>query len=858
MVAPLELSWSLYTTAPPEVAWAVLSDTDRFNRLAGTGFHFHVDHVDGRVIRRGEISKFGLRIRWAQQPFAYERPRWFVSERAFESGPATLQRARCELEPEGSGTRIRYTLQLFPRSALWWAALRFEASVNLKPALDAVLRACVSAADSRTLLPDPPPPLTPAAEAALEAGLAGVEPPLRSWLGAQIRSAPLRDQARLRPLAAARAAQIPEDQAIAGFLQATRSGALELRWELLCPSCRGAQTTLSALDLAEGAVHCDSCGIDFDQSLPDSLEVVFRAHPKVRDEEVPVDCLTSPVHTPHVFAQALLQPGEETSLALDLPPGGYRVTTDPARRAATLQVGEGPGSATLRIASNELAPGVLRLGAGPSRLLVENRSEQAVWLRVESRWRPPEALTVGALMALPEARQLLPEEALVPGIDIGTFQATALSVELLSGERAHAEQIEAAMRQAGARLVHRAEARRESDTWTGSPAVRLDATVIGVFDEPGAALALGRQLDGDRLLAVGLASGPVVTLSRGAATWPVGPTVDRSLQAMRAVGGARVGLWLRSMDDPATLEALRAGRDRIGRSADSEVAVLRVQHATAPVPFLARRAGSLARVLDGRFRIDGPLASGGMGRVHLATDLRTGEEVVVKQLRSELAEDAWQVQQFFGEARITARLNHPHVVRVLDWGTDPEGNAWIAMERLHGEELAQLLRDGPLSAAKASEIADEALDGLGAAHAVGVVHRDVKPANLFVCRDGHVKVIDFGIAAHIDAEDPYRERGLIIGTPQYLAPEQVELEPLDGRADLYAMGVVLYECLTGALPFEGETAQATAQMRLVSPPPPLPDSVPGPLAGVVARALEVERDARWPTAEAMRGALTRR
>lgn len=248
-----------------------------------------------------------------------------------------------------------------------------------------------------------------------------------------------------------------------------------------------------------------------------------------------------------------------------------------------------------------------------------------------------------------------------------------------------------------------------------------------------------------------------------------------------------------------------------------------------------------------------------MGTVWRGEDPLLARSVAVKTLDPHLAEDDDLRARFRREAVAAAAVAHPNIVATYDTGED-DGVAYIVMELVEGATLRQAIDlHGALPPARAADIAAQVADALAAAHARGLVHRDVKPSNVLVQLDGRVKVTDFGIAKAADqaAEDITRT-GSVMGTARYLAPEQLEGRPVDERADVYSLGLVLFEMLTGHAPFGADTEIATAVARLTSQPPRVgdlqPHVAPG-LAHVVDRALEREPDDRWPNATAMRDAL---
>ncbi|MFZ4518447.1 MAG: serine/threonine-protein kinase [Microthrixaceae bacterium] len=262
-------------------------------------------------------------------------------------------------------------------------------------------------------------------------------------------------------------------------------------------------------------------------------------------------------------------------------------------------------------------------------------------------------------------------------------------------------------------------------------------------------------------------------------------------------------------------------------------------------------------VLCGRYRLDRQIGMGGMAQVWEGTDTVLGRRVAVKVLHPHLAQDQAYVHRFRQEAVAAARLNAPGIVGVFDTCSD-DGVEAIVMELLDARTLRDLLDEhGVLDADTTRRIGLRLLDALEAAHAAGLVHRDVKPSNILLCTDGRVKIADFGIAKADDHPDMTRDES-VVGTASYLAPEQLTSADVDGRADLYALGLVLYECLTGRLPFSGDTSAAVAVARLHTDPVPprrVRADVPPALEAAVMGALARDPAARYPSAAAFRAAL---
>ncbi len=280
----------------------------------------------------------------------------------------------------------------------------------------------------------------------------------------------------------------------------------------------------------------------------------------------------------------------------------------------------------------------------------------------------------------------------------------------------------------------------------------------------------------------------------------------------------------------------------------------------APLPPSASGPASddlTGRLLAGRYRLNRPIASGGMAQVWEATDQVLARRVAVKILHPHLARDDSFVKRFRAEAIAAARLAHPSIVSVYDTVADGGVDA-IVMELVVGTTMrADLDQHGPLQLAAVLAIGTQVADALGAAHASGLVHRDVKPANILLSADGRVLVADFGIAKATEGADLTSD-GSMVGTAKYLAPEQVEGTAVDGRTDLYALGVVLYEALTGTPPFVADTDVGTALARLhrdATPPRQLRPQIPPAVAAVVTKAMSRRPVDRYPDARAMRAAL---
>jgi len=257
----------------------------------------------------------------------------------------------------------------------------------------------------------------------------------------------------------------------------------------------------------------------------------------------------------------------------------------------------------------------------------------------------------------------------------------------------------------------------------------------------------------------------------------------------------------------------------------------------------------VGRLLDDRYALDRLIARGGMAAVYLATDTRLDRTVAVKVMHRGLAEDPEFVARFSREARASARLSTPDVVAVHDQGTDrATGRAYLVMEHVQGRTLRDLLLErGALSPARAVQVLEPVLRALAAAHAAGLVHRDVKPENVLLADDGRIKVADFGLARAVEASELTATTGVLLGTVAYLAPEQVETGRADARTDVYAAGIVLWELLTGTPPYDGESPLSVAFQHVygdVPAPSTVVRGIPESLDSLVVRATRRDPAAR--------------
>lgn len=263
------------------------------------------------------------------------------------------------------------------------------------------------------------------------------------------------------------------------------------------------------------------------------------------------------------------------------------------------------------------------------------------------------------------------------------------------------------------------------------------------------------------------------------------------------------------------------------------------------------------RLLGGRYRIESEIGRGGMATVYRALDLSLEREVAVKVLHPKLATDSEIVARFRAEAQAAARLSHPSIVQIFDTGAE-DGLYFIVMEYLPEPDLKTIIRNyAPLPADKVTEVAVQACEALGYAHQHGIIHRDVKPHNILFTADGRAKLVDFGIAAAVGMRT---QEGVLVGSAHYISPEEVRGNAPTPQSDLYSLGVVMYECLTGRTPYQGETAEAVIARRLAGPPPAprsLNPHIPPAAEHVVMKAMARDLNQRYQSAGEMLADLRR-
>ncbi len=263
----------------------------------------------------------------------------------------------------------------------------------------------------------------------------------------------------------------------------------------------------------------------------------------------------------------------------------------------------------------------------------------------------------------------------------------------------------------------------------------------------------------------------------------------------------------------------------------------------------------VGRVIDGRYEIQERVGEGGMGVVYKCRQISIDRIIAIKMLNPQMASDPQWVQRFYNEAKACSRLQHPNTIRMFDFGQTTDGRLFMTMEFLDGMSLRDALQKGPLAPQRVVKVLIQCCASLAEAHSIGIIHRDIKPDNVFLLNmagsPDFVKLLDFSVAKLLEGDRMKTQAGVVFGTPQYMSPEQGRGLPLDARSDLYALGILGYEMLTGNVPFNDDNPMTVIQMHLHGAIPPMPDSIPYSVQQIVRRALEKDANRRYQSAGEM-------
>lgn len=591
-------TWIWKFDAPPEKVWPALADTARFNEAAALPKYRVETHVqpDGSVVYTGAMKLGPFQLAWRDLPTEWVTNRSFRHARRFTSGPFKTLTATLSLSPDAGGARGEYVLDVEPANLLGTLALQagFFRSVGRTFSRLAQDAAAYAAGRREAPFAMPHPRLaTDAAPrlAAMSEELArqGVAPALVKRLADFIAESGEVDLARIRPLQLAREWRVPERDVIELCLRAVRVGLLALRWDLLCPNCRGAPAGAGSLDELPRGAHCPSCNIDYDRDFSRNVELNFRPAPVIRPIADGQFCLFGPMTTPHVVLQQTLQPGEARDVEAGLAPGDYRVRPLHPGREEPLTW---PGGGFPEIVAQDDG---LRLGApAPAgRVRLVNRGGREITVVVESRDWVREALTAHRATSMQIFRDLFSTEVLRPGDEAGIGLVTLMFTDLKGSTAMYGRLGDAAAyRLVRDHFAFLAAQIREHD---GAIVKTIGDAVMASFSDPAqavaAALAVQRNVAAfnaehaqgreDLVIKLGLHAGPCIAVTLNGRLDYFGSTVNLAARLQAESEGGDVVISSLLAGDPAVAALLK------GQAAAAETA--RVKGFDAPVAFLRLR-----------------------------------------------------------------------------------------------------------------------------------------------------------------------------------------------------------------------------------------------------------------------------
>ncbi len=499
-VLQFDFRWEL--DSPPRALWPLVTNTERLNRAVGLpSVRFQDLREPGQRPRReAETRMGGMAAAWEEHPFEWVEPRRFGVLRSYHRGPFRWVVSLVELTPRpGGGTTLTHRVRLETASKLLRPVVRMQISGGMKRSLERVYRridAALSGKLESGLAIDPfeaPHQLSHSRRHRLEAGLdrliaAGTDPVVTEALGEFLALAPPQEVARIRPLALARRLNLDPEKTARVCLQAAREGLLVLLWDLLCPVCRIPSEVKETLKALKDHGHCEACDLDFELDFSNSIELIFRVHPEIRDAETATYCVGGPAHSPHVVAQVRVAPGERVELELELSEGLYalrgpqlpfqadfRVEPNALARRLDFELAKAPESGRLP----SLCPGA-------QVLCLENSHEEELVARIERMVPRDDALTAARASRLPLFRELFPEEVLAPGQLASVRNLTFLVTNLEGAESLYDRWGDArAFAWIHGQLIAQDQQIRE---FGGVVVKTIGEGILATFDDPAAAL----------------------------------------------------------------------------------------------------------------------------------------------------------------------------------------------------------------------------------------------------------------------------------------------------------------------------------------------------------------------------------
>ncbi len=557
---------------PPEVIWPALADTARFNEAAGLPKHGieQVGQPDGSVRFFARARKGPFELAWEEIPVEWVDAQWFRHLRIFSKGPIRTLSATLRLEPDGrGGTLGRYTIDATAANLLGTLMLK---TVFLRAAERTFTRLAESARDwaageRETPFEVAPARLSAGARARLDAMLSRIEASanghgLARRLAEWVQTAQEVDLMRIRPLALARRWDMGEREVVEMCLQAVREGLLELRWDLLCPRCRGAKLAVDSLDRLPSGAHCDSCNVDYDRDFARNIELTFHPAPAVREVIDGEFCLFGPMSTPHVKAQVALEPGESRTLPARLAPGDYRVRT--LERGGESDIAyAGGGFPEVTVEGGAVAAGT---AAGDGEIRLVNNEDRRRTLIIESRDWVRDALTAHRVTTMQTFRDLFSDEALRPGDEAGISQVTLMFTDLKGSTALYGRVGDAAAyRLVREHFAYLAGAVREHN---GTVVKTIGDAVMAAFADPADAVRAAQAVQAgvkdfnaasggeDIVIKLGLHGGPCIAVTLNGRLDYFGTTVNMAARLQGESEGNDIVLSEDLAADPAVAAIL--------------------------------------------------------------------------------------------------------------------------------------------------------------------------------------------------------------------------------------------------------------------------------------------------------------
>ncbi|MEE8123236.1 MAG: adenylate/guanylate cyclase domain-containing protein [Alphaproteobacteria bacterium] len=557
---------------PPEAIWPALADTARFNEAAGLPKHGieQVGQPDGSVRFFARARKGPFELAWEEIPVEWVDAQWFRHLRIFSKGPIRTLSATLRLEPDGrGGTLGRYTIDATAANLLGTLMLK---TVFLRAAERTFTRLAESARDwaageRETPFEVAPARLSAGARARLDAMLSRIEASanghgLARRLAEWVQTAQEVDLMRIRPLALARRWDMGEREVVEMCLQAVREGLLELRWDLLCPRCRGAKLAVDSLDRLPSGAHCDSCNVDYDRDFARNIELTLHPAPAVREVIDGEFCLFGPMSTPHVKAQVALEPGESRTLPARLAPGDYRVRT--LERGGESDIAyAGGGFPEVTVEGGAVAAGT---AAGDGEIRLVNNEDRRRTLIIESRDWVRDALTAHRVTTMQTFRDLFSDEALRPGDEAGISQVTLMFTDLKGSTALYGRVGDAAAyRLVREHFAYLAGAVREHN---GTVVKTIGDAVMAAFADPADAVRAAQALQAgvkdfnaasggeDIVIKLGLHGGPCIAVTLNGRLDYFGTTVNMAARLQGESEGNDIVLSEDLAADPAVAAIL--------------------------------------------------------------------------------------------------------------------------------------------------------------------------------------------------------------------------------------------------------------------------------------------------------------